>query len=135
MEVTEEIKNKDYLYLEGYVITRVHNGEKSLVVVTGFDYYIGMTLQFLKKDSDGTYAEDDEGNAVAGRRATCYNGEKSPTPDAGTSRGCYNYDKWFMYALSAIENGVYDINESEIASDDYDRWDGGSGSVMCGFSA
>ena len=133
-KITDAIKEADYSELEGKIITRAHDDEIDLVVVAGFDYHIGMTLKYVKKNEDGSVKRDSEGKVITKGNSSCYNGANSPTPDAGTRLGRYDYDKWFMHAVKALNEGFYSVQESEAASDEKNI-SLGSGATNCGFSA
>ena len=122
-------KERDYSYLEGRVIKLDFgdgfDDDVIDIIIAGIDYYIGMTLKIYNKGLP-------EGKRV-GKHVMCYNGANSPTPDAGTRLGRYDYDKWFKYAVKALEEGWYDVNEGYRVSGDAEINTQGAGGATCGF--
>ena len=119
----KELKEKDFSHLEGkeIILSFPNNIGKFTVIVAGFDYYVGMTLKYKK-----TLKE-----------AACYNGASSPNPDyLDPDLDYYDYDKWFLYSVKAIEAGFYCVKTCLIESDDVgvNNETDFNGGVECAFS-
>ena len=137
MEITEDMKNADYSHLEGKLIEfNYSNGSKVLVVVAGFDYYIGLTLKRIVVNHAGKPILENNDDFIIRNDVLCYNGESSPTPDSKSKElGNYDYDKFFAYAICALESGSVSQKDLEEASNEKNGGNCEYGHANCGFSA